>query len=209
MSYPYEYIWEYPGIYSLSVTYGVYNTFYFSQFISLAVINFLEFGAQRRIILQIIAAVATLGMVLMLVFCRGHYSIDLIGGLMFGHYFWGLADRNSWLIDFLLFKIPFQKRFPYFPTSCWNCKEPINQWTVILRKAVDEESSFKQPLKEVPSEVRSKSVEEDKDYEFSDPNKHRINISQPDLGNNVVNNTLTTANISPPQSAQQDLEYLH
>lgn len=43
MAYPYEYIWEYPGIYSLSVTYGVYNSFYFSQFIGLGLINFLEF----------------------------------------------------------------------------------------------------------------------------------------------------------------------
>ena len=30
MSFPYNYIWEFPGVYSLSVTYGVYNTFYFS-----------------------------------------------------------------------------------------------------------------------------------------------------------------------------------
>lgn len=126
MSYPYQYIWEFPGVYSLSVTYGVYNTFYFSQFIALSMINLLEFGAQKQIALQIITAFATVGMSLMLVFCRGHYTIDIVGGLLFGHYFWGLAERNSWIIDFLLFKIPFHKRFPHFPTECWKCKAPIN-----------------------------------------------------------------------------------
>jgi len=43
MTYPYEYIWEFPGIYSLSVTYGVYNTFYFSQYLGLGVIHLFEF----------------------------------------------------------------------------------------------------------------------------------------------------------------------
>jgi hypothetical protein len=43
MSYPYEYIWEFPGVYSLSVTYGVYNSFYFSQYLALGVIHFFEF----------------------------------------------------------------------------------------------------------------------------------------------------------------------
>ncbi len=30
MTYPYQYIWEFPGIYSLTVSYGLYNSFFFS-----------------------------------------------------------------------------------------------------------------------------------------------------------------------------------
>ena len=49
MSYPYEYIWEFPGIYSLTVTYGVYNSFYFSQILALGIIHFFEFREQSYI----------------------------------------------------------------------------------------------------------------------------------------------------------------
>ena len=46
MSYPYGYIWEFPGMYSFTVTYGVYNSFYFSQTLALGVIHFFEFREQ-------------------------------------------------------------------------------------------------------------------------------------------------------------------
>ena len=134
MAYPYEYIWEFPGIYSLSVTYGVYNTFYFSQYLGLAVINFCEFREMRYNKLSHAMFLTIVCMTLMLIFCRGHYSIDIFGGLLFGHYFWIQAEKWCWIIDWNLLRIPFHKRFPYFVSKCFVCKAPVNKWVTFLRE---------------------------------------------------------------------------
>jgi hypothetical protein len=68
----------------------------------------------------------------MLVFCRAHYSIDIFGGYVFGHYFWMLAEKWTWVVDYHMLKIPFHKRFPNFRRKCFKCSEPINQWAVIM-----------------------------------------------------------------------------
>ena len=79
MAFPYNYIWEFPGVYSLTVTYGVYNTFYFSQFIALGVVNFCEFRVMRRYILAYFTLTVVFLLGAMLIFCRGHYFIDIFG----------------------------------------------------------------------------------------------------------------------------------
>ncbi len=43
MRYPDEYLWEFPGFFSLTLHYGVRNDFYFSSVVALGVINFSEF----------------------------------------------------------------------------------------------------------------------------------------------------------------------
>lgn len=78
-------------------------------------------------------------MTLMTVFCRAHYSIDIFGGYIFGHYFWMLAERWAWVIDYHMLKIPFHKRFPYFRRKCFKCKEPINQWATFMQGELDKE----------------------------------------------------------------------
>ena len=133
MAYPYEYIWEFPGIYSLSVTYGVYNSFYFSQYIALGVINFFEFREMQYPKFSSAMFLTLLCISMMLTFTRGHYSIDIFGGFLFGHYFWMQADKWCWIIDYSLMRIPFHKRFPHFRTQCFNCKEPINKWATVLQ----------------------------------------------------------------------------
>lgn len=140
MAYPYEYIWEFPGIYSLSVTYGVYNSFYFSQYLALGVIHFFEFREQGYHKFKYAILLTLLAMTFMLIFCRAHYSIDIFGGYVFGHYFWMLAERWAWVIDYQLMKIPFHKRFPYFRRKCFNCKEPINQWATFMQSQMDKDT---------------------------------------------------------------------
>lgn len=133
MTYPYNYIWEYPGVYSLTVSYGEYSAFYFSQTIGISVINMLEFRDRKWRLAQWIMAFAILGLALMLLFCRGHYSIDLFGGFVFGHYFWIFAENHSWVIDYALMNIPFHKRFPNIQQSCTKCKAPVNRWAAHLK----------------------------------------------------------------------------
>lgn len=70
-----------------------------------------------------------------MVVLRGHYMIDLLAGLIFGHYFFVMAERYSWIIDVKLLKIPFFKRFPNFNTACGNCKRDLPHF----KSEVDEE----------------------------------------------------------------------
>ena len=66
-----------------------------------------------------------------IIFLRGYYMISVFASLVFGHYFWILAERVSWLIDVKLFNIPFHKRFPKFINKCGFCKYNINEWASI------------------------------------------------------------------------------
>ena len=97
-------------------------------------IVFCEFRVMHRYVLSYLMAVTVIGLSTMLIFCRGHYFIDLFGGVIFGHYLWMFAERRAWLIDYLVMKIPFPKRFPFFDSKCGMCKEPINQWALYIKE---------------------------------------------------------------------------
>jgi hypothetical protein len=81
-------------------------------------------------------------MFLMLLFLRGHYFIDLFCAVIFGHYFFNLAERMSYFIDTKLLGIPFHKRFPNFPQKCGYCKSPINDWLVLNCQKGDGNNGF-------------------------------------------------------------------
>ena len=128
MAYPDGYLWEFPGMYSMTVSYGSKNSFYFCPYIGLCVINFCEFKDHKHTILAVTTMLTTFSLSLLLIFTRGHYSIDLFGGFLFGHYFWIMSGRMCYLIDSYLMKIPFHHRFPHFPKKCLVCKHSINEW---------------------------------------------------------------------------------
>lgn len=62
-------------------------------------IHFCEFKANQHIKLASFAITVMASMFLMLIFLRGHYFIDLFCAVIFGHYFFNLAERVSYLID--------------------------------------------------------------------------------------------------------------
>jgi len=154
MDYPNEDIWEFPGIYSLTISYGVYNSFYFSQYIGLGMIHFFEFREQGYHKFQYAMLLTQLMLTFMLVFTRGHYSIDIFGGYVFGHYFWMFADKWSWMIDYQLLKIPFYKRYPYFRRTCFKCKEPVNQWATFLQSQVGDDKRRSVEQDEILAPIR-------------------------------------------------------
>ena len=216
MTYPEGYEFDFPGIYSLSISYGVYNSFYFSQYIGLGLINFLEFKDMKQRALSYAMALTLFCLTMMLIFTRGHYSIDIFGGFIFGHYFWMMAERVSWIIDYGLMKIPFHKRFPHFTTKCFACKAPINKWATILFEEmkigspkIDEEMPAR-PKRSSPNSEQKKSltekieqplgniVEEEETEQFYYQDMAQSN-NRANSGRNVVNNTLSTGGIiSPP-----------
>ena len=129
MSYPEGYIWEFPGMYSLTIQYGNQNSFYFCAYLALCVIHICEFYANQYYKLSLLSGMTAIMLMIVLIFTRGHYFIDLFGAVFFGHYFWMMSERVAWVIDYKILGIPFHKRFPNFPKKCQLCKHPINQWT--------------------------------------------------------------------------------
>jgi hypothetical protein len=45
---------------------------------------------------------------------QAHYTLDMISGMVFAHYFWIIGDKYSYLVDWKLFRIPLTKRIGYF-----------------------------------------------------------------------------------------------
>jgi hypothetical protein len=125
MRYPEGYLWEFPGVYSLTVPYGKTNDFFYSGHVSTAVIALLEFRTNGHYLMAVFSGITLIMQVTLMVFLRGHYMIDLITGLIFGHYFFIMAEKYSYLVDVKIFKIPFYKRFPNFNNHCGGCKRAL------------------------------------------------------------------------------------
>jgi len=105
IKYPRGYLWEFPGIYSLSVPYSKTNDFFYSGHLGCAVICTLEFfytGWKKMAVFSILTAIVQASLMTLL---RGHYSIDLFAGIIFGHYFWMMSDKYSFYLDVKLFKM--------------------------------------------------------------------------------------------------------
>ena len=125
MKYPEGYLWEFPGMYSITVPYGKTNDFFYSGHVSTAVISMMEYKATKQYYMASFSFVTMIMQVVLMVFLRGHYMIDLLSGLIFGHYFFIMAERVSYLVDVKLLGIPFFKRFPNFNTHCGGCKKSL------------------------------------------------------------------------------------
>jgi hypothetical protein len=107
MRYPDGYLWDFPGFYSITVPYGKTNDFFFSGHIGCCLINYCEYKAQGW---NKMARFSFLTMILqfsLMIFLRGHYVVDLISGIVFGHYFWLLGEKYSYYVDVKIFRIPF------------------------------------------------------------------------------------------------------
>ena len=104
LRYPEGYLWSYPGFPSLVVPYGKTNDFFYSGHVGGACVMMLEFRSlantqvQNRVFMrwmQIFAILTIILQVFLMIFLRGHYSIDMISGIIFGHYFHMIASDVS------------------------------------------------------------------------------------------------------------------
>lgn len=91
---------DYPGFPSLMVPYGYTSDFYFSGHVGFLVILTLELNHWKERKLAIINWVAVILVGIVLLATRGHYSIDLFIGALFG--FWcyrlGFQIKKPWTI---------------------------------------------------------------------------------------------------------------
>lgn len=121
MRYPDGYLWDFPGVYSMTVPYGTTNDFFYSGHIGCCVLCALEFKASKWGKWSYFSLITMIFQTSLMIALRGHYVIDLVTGIVFAHYFWLFAERYSYLIDVSLFRIPLKKRFPMVNTVCTSC----------------------------------------------------------------------------------------
>ena len=123
--YPLGYLWDFPGVYSITVPYGRTNDFFFSGHIGCCVINYCEYKAHGWNKFAYFSLLTMCFQGFLMISLRGHYAIDLFSGILFAHYFWLMAERYCYIIDVKIFRIPFHKRFPMFVKQCKQCQFPV------------------------------------------------------------------------------------
>jgi len=107
MRYPENMIWDFPGWYSLSISYGAANDTHFTVHVALLLIVCFEFHAMRHRVLMAVSIVALLFQTFLMLVLRGAYSIDLFAAYVFGYFFWLMGQQFSYLIDVDVFGLTF------------------------------------------------------------------------------------------------------
>lgn len=93
MSIPNGMIWDYPGIPSITISYAYTTDFFFSGHVGILVFTSLENYSNKNYQMMKISIFSVVVEFMVMVVLRGHYSIDLISGVIFGHYFWMLSNK--------------------------------------------------------------------------------------------------------------------
>jgi hypothetical protein len=97
--YPEGYLWEYPGVPSITVSYLKTNDFFFSGHVGLPVIIGCEFFKNDYFNLGVFAFLTCFVEFVTMIVTRGHYIIDLITGVLFAHYIYMIVDRYTKDVD--------------------------------------------------------------------------------------------------------------
>ena len=100
-SFPEGYTFKYPGFPSLIVVYTKTSDFFYSGHIGLPLIASLEFNKNGLLAPCIVCLCITLIEGSFMLFVRAHYSIDIIAGLVFAHYFFMITDKYIHYVDTL------------------------------------------------------------------------------------------------------------
>ena len=105
--YPDGYLWENPGFYSLTTPYGASNDMHFTLHVCLLYVIFHELRTVKLYTLATIAFFTFIYQTCMVLFTRGAYIIDLFAAVIFGHFFFVVAEQLSYYIDVKIFGLCF------------------------------------------------------------------------------------------------------
>lgn len=96
---PEDALWEYPGFPSIFVSYLKTTSMFFSNPIGLLMLCLLEWRfLNKRIPMLLTLVLIIIESFVMIVF-REHYVIDILSGLLFGHYFFILVKNKVKKLD--------------------------------------------------------------------------------------------------------------
>jgi hypothetical protein len=99
MKYPEGYLWDYPGMPALAISYLKTNDFFFSGHVGMPVIIGLEFRKAGKPYIFYFAIFTVFVEAFTMIVTRGHYIIDLICGVIVAHYIFKLVDENIAVVD--------------------------------------------------------------------------------------------------------------
>jgi len=99
MKFPEGYLWDDPGVFSLAVSYHRTPDFFFSGHLGFTIICACENQGLKRPRLALLSLITAVVEACVMVVLRGHYTIDLIAGVVFGHYCWILSGVASKPLD--------------------------------------------------------------------------------------------------------------
>jgi hypothetical protein len=105
MRYPDGFLWSYPGIPSLAVSYLKTNDFFYSGHVGLPIIVACEFFKLKKTFFGFYAIFGCIVEFIVMIIMRGHYIIDLIFGIITAHYIFMMVDKYIYLLDNSIFSL--------------------------------------------------------------------------------------------------------
>jgi hypothetical protein len=123
--FPEGYLWDYPGFPSLVVPYGKTNDFFYSGHVGGALVMMLEYRQSAIEIpnhkmflrgMQIFSFFTIISQIFLMIFLRGHYTIDMFTGIVVGHYYFINMAHYAPYVDSLLWRMG-KRRHKQVPTS--------------------------------------------------------------------------------------------
>lgn len=102
MKFPENIIWEYPGIPSFSVSYHETSDFFFSGHVGINLIAAIELYKFDFKKISVLSFIGIFVQIFTMIVFRGHYSIDLIAGLICAHYCNMISCKFVRYIDYFI-----------------------------------------------------------------------------------------------------------
>ena len=123
MSTPEGILFFYPGFPSLFVPYLLTNDFFFSGHVSLPLVVGLEFYENKMNVFAYISFCASIYEAFMMLFIKGHYSIDMMGGYLFSLWAFKVTKLYIKRIDESYFGMDYKGVEEGSSKNCKNGKE--------------------------------------------------------------------------------------
>jgi len=99
LKYPEGFIWDYPGFPSFAIPYFESSDFFFSGHVGIVSFCALFNYKTKSKLMTVLSVLAVALEFFAMMVLRTHYTIDLVCGILFAHYFWILSGQVSAYVD--------------------------------------------------------------------------------------------------------------
>ena len=99
MQYPEGYLWQYPGFPSIVVSYLGTNDFFYSGHVGFPIIVGMELWHLDYRFMFYFCIMSSVFEAFVMIVLRGHYSIDLMSGIIFAHYAFITSEKYCYILD--------------------------------------------------------------------------------------------------------------
>ena len=132
------YMYDYPGVPSVTIAYFDTNDFYFSGHVGSCMIYTCELMALGHPKLSLIGLTILINQWIYLTFTRSHFVIDMMTGVAVGITAHRGGEFVSYLADVLIFRFRKERRQPYWYKPCGRCGWNVANASLLVNKAEEE-----------------------------------------------------------------------